>query len=176
VVTETTACWVRTRRYITRWVMLLNQSICLIWGAWLTRPTFAQSTQIAQSPSRMALRLACWTYINEASPYSADIRWNCWNLSEQRLTVCLMFKTNLDAPVVAFWQGAPGGGSGAPLGVSKVKWAKPSCSLESFTSRSPKVSTCTPVRAPRHRSEIASSKHLASTLLLLSLVMIISLP
>ena len=32
-----------------------------------------------------------------------------------------------------------------------------------------------PVRAPRHRSEIASSKHLASTVLLLSLVTIISL-
>ncbi len=52
-----------------------------------------------------------------------------------------MFKTNLDACAVAFWQGPLGGeGSGASLGVSKIKWAKLLCStlsnVESFTSRS----------------------------------------
>ncbi len=120
MVTETTACWVKTRprrRNSTRWVLLLNQSICLVWGAWPTRPTFAQSS------SRTALHLACWTYVNEASPYNADIRWNCWNLSEQRLTIRLMSKTNLDALVVAFWKG-PLGGVRGPVGGLKIQMSK----------------------------------------------------
>ncbi len=123
MVTETTACWVKTRprrRNSIRWVLLLNQSICLVWGAWPTRPTFAQSS------SRTALHLlylACWTYVNESSPFNADIRWNCWNLSEQRLTVRLMSKTNLDALVVAFWKG-PLEGVRGPVGGLKIQMSK----------------------------------------------------
>ncbi len=70
------------------------------------------------------------------------LRWHTLKVPKTEWATCRS-TLNVQKPIsmrllLRFGKG-PGGGSGSPLGVSKIKWAKPSCSLESFTSRSPRL-------------------------------------